>query len=92
MAYDKTALKALITLSAAEVQTILDAGGNRGMQWFRAMWPYGVTTSTGDPTLATMAQAYDMSLITDAQLEAILNVVGPRHPNLNQVTVAAAPI
>ena len=90
MAYDKTALKALITLSAAEVVTIRAAAGSRDMQWFRALWPYGVTTSTGDPTVATMAQAYDLSLATDAQLEDVLDAVGPRTSNLNILTVAAA--
>lgn len=90
MAYDKNAIKATIAISADDRDAILAAGGLRGMTWFRSLWPFGVTTSTGDPTLATMVQTYDTSLATDAQIQAILQPSTVRASNLNQITVALA--
>jgi hypothetical protein len=88
MAYDKEALRALIAVDDAKRHELLARGGNRGTDWFKAIWPYGVTTNTGEPTLETMSQSYDMSAISDAQLEAILKGAGLRSYILSQAMVA----
>jgi len=89
MAYDKSGIKAVVAISAAERDAILASGGQRGFDFFKRIWPFGATTSTGAPTLATMVQTYDTSLATDAEVEDIL-ACGMRAAIMNQLFQASA--
>ena len=89
MAYDKAGIKAVVAISAAERDAILAAGGQRGFDFFRRIWPWGATTSTGQPTLATMVQTYDTTLATADELEHILTC-GMRTATMNQLFQASA--
>jgi len=88
MAYDKAGIKAVVAISAAERDTILAAGGTRGFDFFKRLWPWGVTTNTGAPTLATMVQTYDTTLADGPELELILTC-GVRTATMNQIFQAA---
>ena len=89
MAYDKAGIKAVVAISAAERDAILAAGGTRGFDFFKRIWAWGATTSTGAPTLATMVQTYDTTLATGAELEQILTC-GVRTATMNQIFQASA--
>jgi hypothetical protein len=89
MAYDKTGLRRSVAISADERDALLASGGQRGFDFFKRIWQFGLTTSTGKPTLATMVQTYDCSAATDKQIEDIL-ACGVRAATMNQLFQASA--
>jgi hypothetical protein len=77
------------TLSAAEVDVCLAAGGLKGQQLFNAMAPFGGTTTEPPLTMATMAQAYTLADIDDVY--TVVNADGLRsHPFMEAVLAGTA--